>query len=223
MMASTTALELTPAISASIREHTIQDDKGHSGPEENTTAIIGQAAALSAHPAPASTSAPASRQTTHSMLEIATIMTCLCACVFVSALDITIVTTALPTISSHFRSTSGYTWIGTSFTLTHTASTPPWGRLSDIWGRRPMLLTANAIFFAGSLICALAEAMSLFIAGRALQGVGAGGMATVVNICIGDLFSQRERGLWYGLTSLVWALASGVGPVLGGVFTSKLK
>jgi len=148
-------------------------------------------------------------------------MTCLCACVFIAALDITIVTTALPTIANQFASNSGYTWIGTSFTLAHTASTPSWGKISDIWGRKPMLLGANAIFFAGSLICALVRDMNSFIAGRALQGLGAGGMQTIVNICISDLFSQRDRGVYYGLTSVVWALASGVGPVMGGVFTTS--
>lgn len=158
-----------------------------------------------------------------SMLQIATLMTCLCACVFISALDITIVTTALPAIASSFASGAGYTWIGTSFTLAHTASAPSWGKFSDIWGRKPMLLWSNAIFFAGSLMCALVKDMNSFIAGRALQGLGAGGMATIVNICISDLFSQRDRGVYYGLTSVVWALASGVGPVMGGVFTSKLN
>lgn len=150
-------------------------------------------------------------------------MTCLCACVFIAALDITIVTTALPAIAGHFASSSGYTWIGTSFVLAHTASTPSWGKISDIWGRRPILLAANTVFLVGSLMCALVEDLGAFIAARALQGIGAGGMQTLVNICIGDMFSQRERGVWYGLTSVVWAVASGIGPVLGGVFTSELR
>lgn len=158
-----------------------------------------------------------------STIQIATAMTCLCACVFISALDITIVTTALPTIAAEFGSNASYTWIGTAFTLAHTASTPSWGKLSDIWGRKHMLLCSNALFFAGSLICALVKDMGAFVAGRAIQGLGAGGMSTVVNICIGDMFSQRDRGLYYGMTSLVWALASGVGPVMGGVFTTKLN
>lgn len=176
--------------------------------------------------APASLNQPSDEQPRSqdmSMLQIATLMTCLCACVFIAALDITIVTTALPAIASSFASGAGYTWIGTSFTLAHTASTPSWGKFSDIWGRKPMLLWSNAIFFAGSLMCALVKDMDSFIAGRALQGLGAGGMQTIVNICISDLFSQRDRGVYYGLTSVVWALASGVGPVMGGVFTSKLN
>lgn len=158
-----------------------------------------------------------------SLAQIATVMTSLCACVFLAALEVTIVSTALPTIASHFASDSGYTWIGTSFVLAHTASTPSWGKISDIWGRKPILLIANVIFFGGSLICALVDDLAAFIAGRAIQGLGAAGMQTMVNICISDMFSQRDRGLYYGLTSIVWAVASGVGPVLGGAFTDRLK
>jgi MFS family permease len=150
-------------------------------------------------------------------------MTSLCACVFLAALEVTIVSTALPTIASHFASDSGYTWIGTSFVLAHTASTPSWGKISDIWGRKPILLIANVIFFGGSLICALVDDLAAFIAGRAIQGLGAAGMQTMVNICISDMFSQRDRGLYYGLTSIVWAVASGVGPVLGGAFTDRVR
>lgn len=203
---------------------TVEHTQGADAPIENQPPNVSasQTAAAASDPKPLSTHM--------SMLQIATAMTCLCACVFVSALDVTIVTTALPTIAADFASSSspssaqsGYTWIGTAFTLAHTASTPSWGKLSDIWGRRPMLLWANVFFLAGSLVCALVGDMGALIAGRAVQGLGAGGMATVVNICIGDMFSQRDRGLYYGLTSVMWALASGVGPVLGGVFTSKLS
>ncbi|KAF7539992.1 hypothetical protein G7Z17_g12296 [Cylindrodendrum hubeiense] len=158
-----------------------------------------------------------------SAAQTATIMTSLCGCVFLSALEITIVSTALPTIAAHFASDSGYTWIGTSYVLAHTASTPSWGKVSDIWGRKPILLISTAIFFAGSLICALVDDLSAFIAGRAVQGLGAAGMGTMVNICISDMFSQRDRGLYYGLTSIVWAVSSGIGPVLGGALTDQLN
>ncbi|KAI1049162.1 hypothetical protein LB506_004796 [Fusarium annulatum] len=163
---------------------------------------------------------PKSKKT---LLQIATVMSSLCACVFLAALELTIVSTALPTIAAHFASDSGYTWIGTSFVLAHTASTPPWGKISDIWGRKPILLVANVIFFAGSLVCALVDDLAVFIAGRAIQGLGAAGMQTLVNICISDMFSQRDRGLYYGLTSIVWAVASGIGPVLGGALTDRLN
>lgn len=163
------------------------------------------------------------RKTQRSMAQVAIVMTSLCACVFLSALEVTIVSTALPTIASHFASDSGYTWIGTSYVLAHTASTPSWGKISDIWGRKPILLIANAIFFAGSLICALVDDFQAFIAGRAVQGLGAAGLQTMVNICISDMFSQRDRGLYYGLTSIVWAVASGIGPVMGGAFTDRVR
>ncbi|KAH7141247.1 major facilitator superfamily domain-containing protein [Dactylonectria estremocensis] len=158
-----------------------------------------------------------------SQTQTAIIMISLCACVFLSALEITIVSTALPTIAAHFGSDSGYTWIGTSYVLAHTASTPSWGKFSDIWGRKPILLIANTTFFAGSLICALVNDLEVFIAGRAVQGLGAAGMGTMVNICISDMFSQRDRGLYYGLTSIVWAVASGIGPVLGGALTDEVS
>ena len=165
----------------------------------------------------------AERKSKRTLAQIATVMVSLCACVFLAALEVTIVSTALPTIAAHFASDSGYTWIGTSFVLAHTASTPSWGKISDIWGRKPILLVANVIFFAGSLMCALVDDLAVFIAGRAIQGLGAAGMQTLVNICISDMFSQRDRGLYYGLTSIVWAVASGVGPVLGGAFTDQLR
>ena len=163
------------------------------------------------------------RRTKRSMAQTATVMTSLCACVFLSALEVTIVTTALPTIASHFASDSGYTWIGTSYVLAQTASTPSWGKVSDIWGRKPILLIANAIFFGGSLLCALVDDFKAFIAGRAVQGLGAAGMQTMVNICISDMFSQRDRGLYYGLLSMVWTVASGIGPVMGGAFTDQVR
>lgn len=83
------------------------------------------------------------------------------------------------------------------------------------------MLIAIAVFFVGSLVCALVDGMGVFLAGRAVQGVGSAGLLTLVNISISDIFSMRERGLYYGLTSVAWAVASGVGPVLGGVFTQQ--
>ncbi|RMJ23461.1 MFS drug transporter [Aspergillus sp. HF37] len=143
-------------------------------------------------------------------------MGCLCAGVFVAALDITIISTALPAIADHFHSAYAYTWIGGAYVLANTATVPSWGKLSDILGTKPLLLGAVAIFFIGSLICSVGESMPLFLFGRAVQGLGTAGLITLVNICVSDLFALRDRGLYFGLVSVVWALASGVGPVLGG-------
>lgn len=112
--------------------------------------------------------------------------------VFLAALDTTIITTALPTISSHFNSVSGYIWIGSAFMLAAAASTPNWGKFSDIWGRKPIVLFASAIFFLGCALCGTAVSLSMLIIGRAVQGWGAGGLLTLVNIIIGDVFSERS-------------------------------
>ncbi|KAI9876267.1 MAG: hypothetical protein M1823_007310, partial [Watsoniomyces obsoletus] len=146
----------------------------------------------------------------------------LCMALFLAALDVTIITTALPTIAEHFQSnTAGYTWIGSAYLLACSASAPVWGKISDIFGRKNVILLANIIFMAGSLIAALATSIGMLIAARVVQGIGGGGLVILVYVCVGDLFSMRERPKYYGIMGMVWALASGVGPVVGGVFTEK--
>ena len=156
-------------------------------------------------------------------LETTIIVLSLCASVFLAALDTTIITTALPTISEHFHSSAGYTWIGSAYLLANAASTPSWGKFSDIWGRKPILLVAAGIFFVGSLLAGVAVSIGMLITARAVQGVGGGGLIVLVNICIGDLFSMRNRGTYFGIVGMVWAFASAVGPILGGVFTEKVS
>lgn len=122
----------------------------------------------------------------------ALIMLALCLAVFLAALDMTIITTALPTIAAHFKASgAGYSWIGSAYLLANAATVPSWGKISDIFGRKPVILVANIVFFIGSLICALAVSIEMLIVGRVLQGVGGGGLMSLVNICIGDLFSER--------------------------------
>ncbi|TIA03963.1 DNA repair protein RAD50 [Aureobasidium pullulans] len=155
--------------------------------------------------------------------KIALIMTALGMAVFLAALDVTIITTALPTISEYFHSAAGYTWIGSAYLLGNASSVPLWGKISDIFGRKPILIVANLMFLIGSLIAALANSIGMLIAARAIQGVGGGGLVTLVNICISDLFSLRRRGAYFGIIGGVWALASAIGPVIGGVFTEKVS
>jgi MFS family permease len=156
-------------------------------------------------------------------LQTTVIMLSLCLSVFLAALDISIITTALPTISEHFHSTAGYTWIGSAYLLATAASTPSWGKFSDIWGRKPVLLCASVIFFIGSLLAAVSVSIQMLIAARAIQGLGGGGLIILVNISISDLFSMRNRGQYFGMIGMVWAFASAVGPILGGVFTQRVS
>lgn len=126
------------------------------------------------------------------------IMLCLCASVFLAALDTTIITTALPTISEYFHSSAGYIWIGSSYLLSNAASTPSWGKISDIWGRKPILLCAAGVFLLGSGLAGGSSSIAMLIAARAIQGVGGGGLIVLSNICISDLFSMRSRGKYFG-------------------------
>jgi len=152
--------------------------------------------------------------------KVAVIMFALCTAVFLGTLDSTIVTTALPTITEHFNSASGYTWIGSAFLLANASTIPSWGKASDIFGRKPMLLLANVIFMIGSLVAALSNSVGMLVAARAVQGLGSGGLV-IVNITIGDLFSLRTRGVFYGIFGGVWASASSIGPIIGGLLTQS--
>jgi fucose permease len=155
---------------------------------------------------------------------IAAIMFSLCMALFLAALDVTIITTALPTIAIHFRaSAADYTWIGSAYIVACAGAVPVWGKVSDIFGRKPALLLANAIFCGGSLISAISVNVKMLIAGRVVQGIGGGGLIILVNICISDLFSMRERGKYLGIVGATWAIASAVGPLLGGVFSEKVS
>ncbi|KAI9727976.1 MAG: hypothetical protein M1828_005381 [Chrysothrix sp. TS-e1954] len=154
--------------------------------------------------------------------KIILIMFALGMAVFLAALDVTIITTALPTISEVFHTSSGYTWVGSGYLLANAASTMIWGKISDIFGRKPVLLLANVVFLLGSVLAATSVSITMLIVARVVQGLGGGGLIVLVNICIGDLFSPRRRGAYYGVIGGVWALASSLGPIVGGAFTEKV-
>ncbi|ETN42956.1 uncharacterized protein HMPREF1541_02114 [Cyphellophora europaea CBS 101466] len=151
------------------------------------------------------------------------VMFSLCLALFLSALDVTIIATALPTIARHLdASAAEYAWIGSCYTLANTSSIAIWAKLSDIFGRKPIIMLANGTFLAGSLISGLASSVSMLIGGRILHGLGAGGCTILVTIVISDLFVLRDRAKYYGITGIVYAISSSVGPVLGGVFTQTI-
>ncbi|GKT44975.1 efflux pump dotC [Colletotrichum spaethianum] len=152
------------------------------------------------------------------------LMLALCMAVFLAALDAVIITTALPTIAREVgASDSGFAWIGAAYLLANAASVPLWGKVSDIFGRKPILVIANVVFMVGSLVSALAGTLTMLVGGRAVQGLGGGGLMALVNITIGDLFSPRERGMYFGMVGAVWGLASGIGPLIGGGLTENIS
>lgn len=154
---------------------------------------------------------------------IVIIILSLCMALFLAALDVTIVTTALPTISRHFNASgSDYTWVGSAYLLAAAAGAPVWGKVSDIFGRKYIILLANLVFLIGSLIAGISTSIGMLIGARVIQGIGGGGLIILVYVCISDLFSMRERPKYYGIMGMVWAIASGVGPVIGGAFTESV-
>jgi EmrB/QacA subfamily drug resistance transporter len=133
-----------------------------------------------------------------------------------SAIDTSIVSTALPTIAGELGGFESYAWVGTSYILTSTIATPILGKLGDLYGRRRLILVTIWIFTLGSLVCGLAQTMPQLIAARSLQGLGGGGIQALTFAIIGDLVSPRERGRYMGLYTGIYAAAAVVGPLLGG-------
>jgi EmrB/QacA subfamily drug resistance transporter len=154
--------------------------------------------------------------------EVRTILMSLLLTMFLAALDQTIVATALPTIGRQFGDVSSLSWVITAYLLASTAVAPVFGTLSDIYGRRVMIITSLALFIAGSILCALAPNMPVLILARGLQGLGGGGIMPVVQTVISDVVSPRERGQYQAYFSGVWMAAGVGGPVLGGVFAEHL-
>lgn len=141
---------------------------------------------------------------------------------FLGALDQTIIATALPTIGRHFADLENLPWVVTAYLLTGTAVTPLYGKLSDIHGRRVMMMIGVGIFVVGSVACALAPNMLSLILARALQGLGGGGLIALAQTIIADIVTPRERGRYQGYISAVFASSSLGGPVLGGFLTEHV-
>ena len=136
----------------------------------------------------------------------------LMAGLFLAALDQTVVATALPTIVGELGGLEYYSWVVTAYLLSATVSTPIYGKLSDMYGRRALFQAAILIFLVGSLLAGIAQGMLQLIIFRGLQGVGAGGLMALTFAVIGDVVSPRERGRYIGLLGGAWAFASVIGP-----------
>ena len=142
---------------------------------------------------------------------------------FLAALDQTIVSTALPTIVGALGGLSHLSWVVTAYLLAATVSTPIYGKLGDMYGRKPVFQAAILIFLAGSMLAGLSQSMDQLIGFRALQGIGAGGLMVGAQAIIGDIVPPRERGRYMGLIGAVFAVASVAGPLLGGFLVDNLS
>ncbi|GAA5933733.1 MDR family MFS transporter [Sporobolomyces koalae] len=143
----------------------------------------------------------------------------ICCSIFLSALDLTSVSTALPSIAADFQSPE-YSWIASSYTLASTALIPWMGGFAFIFGRRPVMVVSILVFALGSALTGAAQNMAMCIAGRTVQGAGGGGIQTLCAILVVDLVPIAERGPYFGLMAAIWAMASAIGPSVGGALAS---
>jgi MFS family permease len=149
------------------------------------------------------------------------IMASVMASLFLVALDQTIISTALGKIVEDFNAYSSLSWVVTAYLITTTITTPIAGKLSDMFGRRTVLLVGVTIFSLGSLLSGMAGDVNQLILFRALQGIGGGIITANAFTIVGDLFAARERGRWQGLIGSVFGIASFIGPLLGGFLTES--
>lgn len=153
---------------------------------------------------------------------IRTIIAGIMLAMFLSALEQTIVAPALPAIGKSLADLDDLSWVVTAYLLAATAATPLFGKLTDIHGRRTIMLLAIGIFIVGSLVCALAPTIWVLVIGRTLQGIGGGGLIPIAQTIIADLLTPRERPMAQSYTAVVFMSASILGPVLGGLLTDHL-
>ncbi|MCE7009244.1 MFS transporter [Kibdelosporangium philippinense] len=168
--------------------------------------------------ATAAAGAPASRAGALSHRQILTILSGLMLGMFLAALDQTIMASAMKTIADQLHGQTIQAWATTAYLITATISTPLYGKLSDIFGRKPMYLTAISVFLIGSLLSGIATSMYELAAYRAVQGLGAGGLMSLAFAIIADITSPLERSRYTGYFMGVWGLSSVGGPLIGGLF-----
>lgn len=141
---------------------------------------------------------------------------------FMAAMEVTVVSTAMPTVISDLGGLELYAWVFTAYMLSSTVTVPIYGKLADLYGRKPVMLFGIAVFLIGSILSGQARTMTGLIAFRALQGLGAGAMQPIALTIVGDIFSLEERGRMQGLFGAVWGFAGLSGPMLGGLIVKAI-
>lgn len=142
---------------------------------------------------------------------------------FLASMESTVVATAMPTIVGQLGGLEHYSWVFSAFMLASTTTVPLYGKLSDLYGRRNIYLAAMTLFLTGSVLCGQAQSMPQLIFARALQGIGAGGIAPLAFILIGEMFTLEQRAKMQGFFSGVWGVSSIAGPLLGGFIVDQLS
>jgi EmrB/QacA subfamily drug resistance transporter len=150
--------------------------------------------------------------------EIMVVMGSLMLVMLLAALDQTIVATALPRIATDLHGLNKYAWVATSYLLTSAIATPIYGKIGDLFGRKKIFQSAIVIFLIGSALCGLSRNMDELVAFRAIQGIGAGGLMSLILAIVGDVISPRQRGRYQGYFGAVFGISSVAGPLLGGFF-----
>jgi EmrB/QacA subfamily drug resistance transporter len=162
---------------------------------------------------------PTQAKSTHRPLTVVAVLLSM----FMAAMEATVVATAMPTVVEKLGGIEYYGWVGAVYLLTSTVTMPLYGKLADIFGRKPIMLLGLAIFLIGSTGSGLAATMTELIAARAVQGIGAGGLQTVALTIVGDLFTPEERARIQGVFGAVWGIAGMSGPLLGGLIVKALS
>jgi EmrB/QacA subfamily drug resistance transporter len=147
----------------------------------------------------------------------------LALCLFMAALEMTVVSTAMPTVVSDLGGIDRYAWVFTAYMLSSTITVPIFGKLADLYGRKPILLFGIGLFLVGSIASGLSTSMNMLIAFRILQGLGAGAMQPVSLTVVGDIYTLEQRAKVQGAFSAVWGLSGLVGPLTGGLIVKYLS